>query len=789
MSQETCLGTTIFPGRGVPAVCLNGVRSPCASSVCLRSVFPPKAPSAPVTIRTSLNAFDTAAAGRGRVTAARPHWLLAALLSAGLPSLEARAQEAVTLEELVVEGESRGQGVGNGAPGVRSAAAGAIGLIGPTPGYRTDRAVSSTKTDTPQRDVPQVVTVASREVITDLAATRVDRVFNYTPGVAQQNNFGGLSVFSYAIRGVTTSELYKNGFPLNRGTPPPPDAQNVERIEVLKGPGGGLFGRSDPGGLVNIITKQPTTERFVEMGGLWGSFGQFRGTVDSGGALNEDGTLAYRFNLAAGRQNSFRDFVDGDRLLVAPVLSWQITPDTRITVETEFLRNRIVFDRGVIAINGRLGLLPISRFLGEPGQSTYQTNNTMQVRVDHRFNADWQMRLATHFNTGTLEGESAEIRRLEADNRTVSRDRNVRDYRWDTAIGQAELVGRFDTAGIGHTMLLGFERESTDSRTVYNRSTIAKNPFAIDIDDPRYGQPLPPIDRFRNNLERITNTALYAQDQLTLSPEWKALLGVRFDFFEQSFRERIPRSQVDQSYFAATPRAGLVYQPLPELALYTNVGTSFRPNIGPDAAASSRSGPFAPETGLGYEVGAKIDLYGGALSLTAAAFRVDRQNVLTPEANGSGFSVAVGGVRSQGFELTAAGQITPEIKLLAGYVYADAVVTEDPTLRPGTPLINVPRHSGSLLAVHEVQGGPWKGLGLGGGVRGVGERAADAVNSFTLPAYIAVDALAYYRYENFRFSLNVENIFDSEYYESSLNRFRVYPGAPRRFTGTLSVRF
>ncbi|MFC6050169.1 TonB-dependent siderophore receptor, partial [Methylobacterium hispanicum] len=478
---------------------------------------------------------------------------------------------------------------------------------------RADRAVSATRTDTPQREVPQIVTVAPREVITDLAATRVDRVLSYTPGVAQQNNFGGLSVFSYAIRGVTTSELYKNGFPINRGTPPPPDTQNVERIEVLKGPGGGLFGRSDPGGLVNIITKQPTTERFVEMGGLWGSFEQFRGTVDAGGALNEDGTLLYRFNLAGGRQGSFRDFVDGDRLLVAPVISWQVTPDTRVTVETEFLRNRIVFDRGVIAINRQLGLLPISRFLGEPGQSTYQSNDTMQIRIDHRFDADWQMRLATHFNTGSLEGESAEIRSIAADNRTVARDRNVRDYRWDVAIGQAELVGRFDTAGIGHTLLLGFERESTDSRVLYLRSNFRTSPYSIDIYNPGYGQPLPPLTIPRNNLERVTNTALYAQDQLSLSPEWKALLGVRFDFFEQSFLERIPRSLTEQSRAAASPRAGLVYQPIPELALYTNVGTSFRPNIGPDAAAVARSGPFAPETGLGYEVGAKLDLFGGAL--------------------------------------------------------------------------------------------------------------------------------------------------------------------------------
>jgi len=715
---------------------------------------------------------------------------LAAALATGAPIPESRAQETVTLEELSVEGEAKGGESGVGAPGGRTTAQGAIGYIGPTTGYRADRAVSATKTDTPQRDVPQVVTVASREVVTDLAATRVDRVFNYTPGVAQQNNFGGLSVFSYAIRGTTTSELYRNGFPINRGTPPPPDTQNVERIEVLKGPGGGLFGRSDPGGLVNFVTKQPTVERFVEMGGLWGSFGQFRGTVDSGGALNEDGTLLYRFNLAAGRQDSFRDFVDGDRLLVAPVVSWQITPDTRITVETEFLRNRIVFDRGVIAINRQLGLLPISRFLGEPGQNTFQSSDTMQVRVDHRFNDDWQLRLATHFNTGSLEGESAEIRAIRPDNRTVARDRNVRDYRWDVAIGQAEVVGKFATGTLGHTVLLGFERESTDSRVVYNRSNFRTNPYSIDIFAPRYGQALPPLAIFRNNIERVTNTALYGQDQISLSPEWKALFGVRFDFFEQSFRERTTAIQVDQVRIAATPRAGLVYQPLPELSLYTNVGTSFRPNIGPDAFALAASVPFAPETGLGYELGAKLDLFGGALALTGAAFRIERQNVLTPDPVNAGFSLAAGAVRSQGFEFTATGQISPELKILAGYVFADAAVTRDNVLPVGAPLINIPRHSGSLLAVHEVQEGDWKGFGIGGGVRGVGERAGDAAGTgFVLPAYVVADALAYYRTGSMRVSLNVENLFDSEIYESSLNVFRVYPGSPRRFVGQVTVRF
>ncbi|MDP4024894.1 TonB-dependent siderophore receptor [Methylobacterium sp. NEAU 140] len=699
-----------------------------------------------------------------------------------MPAPDARAED-VALEEVSVEH------VGEGAAPGTTTASGTIGLIGPTPGFSAARAVSATRTATPQMDVPQVVNVAPREVITDLAATRVDRVFNYLPGVAQQNNFGGLSIFSYAIRGVTTSEIYKNGFPLNRGTPPPPDAQNVERIEVLKGPGAGLFGRSDPGGLINIITKQPTAERFVEFGNQVDSFGLTRGTIDAGGALSADGTVLYRFNLAAQGAGSFRDFVNSDRLLVAPVVSWQVTPDTRITVETEFVKNRIVFDRGVIAINRQLGFLPLSRFLGEPGQSTYQNNNTMQVRVDHRFDDAWQMRLATYLNTGDLEGESAEVRSLAADNRTVARDRNVRDYRWDVAIGQADLIGRFDTGGIGHTVLLGVDREATDSRTQYFRSNFRANPYALDIYAPVYGQALPPITIPRNNLERITNTGLYAQDEIVLTPEWRALVGVRLDIFEQSFRERVVRSQTEQSRLAASPRAGLLYRPIPELSFYTNVGTSFRPNIGPDAAAVTRGTPLPPETGLGYEIGAKSELFGGNLLLTAAAFRIERQNVLTPDPNNSGFSLAAGGVRSQGFELTAQGQLGPELKVLAGYVYADAVVTKDNVLPVGAPLINVPRHSGSLLAVYE-PGGAWKGFGIGGGVRGVGERAGDAAGSgFVLPAYVAFDALAYYRYDNMRFALNIENIGNVAYYESSLNVFRVFPGSPRRFTGSFTVRF
>lgn len=710
------------------------------------------------------------------------------ILAAGLLTSEVRAQDAaVALDTLSVEANAGGPV----RPDVLGSSVDAISLIGPTPGFRSDRAVSSTKTNTRQLDVPQVVTVVPRELLTDVNATRVDRAFDYVPGLTQTNNFGGLGTFAYAIRGVTTAEVYRNGLAANRGGPPPLiDTQNIERIEVLKGAGGALFGRSDPGGLVNIITKQPTATRFVEMGGLWGSFEQFRGTVDSGGALNDEKTLLYRFNFAGGSQNSYRDFVGDDRLFIAPVLSWQVTPDTKLTVEASVTRNNVIVDRGVVAVNKQLGFVPISRFLGEPGQVTRQTDEVLQVRLDHRFDADWQMRLAAQFNTGTLNGESAEGRGLRADNRTVIRDRNYRDYSYDSAIGQAEIVGKFTTGDVGHTVLLGFDREDFDNRQLYLRSNFNTFPYALDIYSPRYGQPLPPLTRASNTLESVTDTGFYAQDLVDLAPQWKALAGVRFDLFERSFKQRVGNTSGEQTRAAASPRAGLVYQPLPELALYANVSTSFRPNIGTDASLGAQSRPFEPETGLGYEAGVKVELYGGALLLTGAAFRIDRQNVLTADPSNSGFQIAAGGVRSQGFEFSAAGQLTPELRIIGGYAFTDAFITKDNVLPLGAPLLNIPEHSGTMLAVYEVQAGPLRGLGIGGGVRAAGERAGDASNSgFKLPTYVVADALAYYKYENFRFSINVENVFDTAYYVGSVSQFRVDTGSPRRITGSLLARF
>lgn len=653
------------------------------------------------------------------------------------------------------------------------------------PSYQVRDLYSGTKTVTPRLSLPQQVDVVPQEVLRDTAATRVERALDYVPGVGKQNDFGAQNLALYSVRGFATQDIFFNGFNIARGYNGAPDTQNVQSIEVLKGPSGALYGRSDPGGTINILTKQPVALPFVEMGTLFGSFGTARTTVDAGGPLNEEGTVLYRFNGALARQDSFRDFVDGDRVLVAPVVSWQISPDTKLTVEAQYLRNRQTFDRGTVAVNNRLGLVPRSRFFGEPGDDSVSEAGILQIRLDHAFNADWQLRVAGHFNTGSLTGLQTGATGLLDDGRTLLREFRRHDFTWGVAIGQAELVGHFDTGPFAHTVLLGLEHERYNSTENLLRSTPRIDPFAIDLFNPVYGQPKPPFTRRYSASENVGNTAVYAQDQIALSPEWKLLLGNRTDFYNQTFRDKVGDERTEQDRTGFSPRAGLVYQPLSFLSFYGNVAASFRPNTGFDIATR----PFAPETGFGYEAGVKLDLFTG-LSVTGAAFHIEKENVLTTDPRDFFFQIAAGAVRSQGFDLSFVGQVTPEFRVIGGYAFIDAAVTRDEVLRVGSPLLNIPRHSGSLLGVYEVQAGDWKGFGFGGGVRAVGSRLGDSGNErFRLPGYVLTDALAYYRYENLRFGLNVDNIFDETYYERSYNAFWVGVGEPRRVTVSMTARF
>ena len=220
---------------------------------------------------------------------------------------------------------------------------------GPVAGYRATRSASATKTDTAIRDIPQSISVVPVSVLDDLGSTHVERALDFAGGVSRQNNFGGLTLYEYSVRGFTTSEFYKDGFSANRGYPSSPDVANIERIEVLKGPAASLYGRGDPGGTVNIVTKKPQPEAFATLHTSAGSWDRYRTALDVNTPLDDQGNLLSRVNLAVADNHSFRDHVDSQRVFVAPSFSWQLNPDTSLLVESEFVRHSSTFDRGIVA--------------------------------------------------------------------------------------------------------------------------------------------------------------------------------------------------------------------------------------------------------------------------------------------------------------------------------------------------------------------------------------------------------------------------------------------------------
>ncbi|AVE07067.1 TonB-dependent siderophore receptor [Pseudomonas palleroniana] len=652
---------------------------------------------------------------------------------------------------------------------------------GPVEGYRATRSASATKTDTAIRDIPQSISVIPATVLKDLGSHNVERALEYAGGVSKQNNFGGLTLYEYSVRGFTTSEFYQDGFSANRGYPSTPDTANIERIEVLKGPAASLYGRGDPGGTVNIVTKKPQPDAFTTLQTSAGSWDRYRTAIDVNTPLDREGNLLSRVNLAVEDNHSFRDHVDAKRVFVAPSFSFQLTPDTHLLVESEFVRHSSTFDRGIVANTG----MSRSTFLGEPNDGNIRNhNNRIQAAIEHSLDDTWQLRLASHYKQGSLWGDASESRALNADGHTVNRRYRERSTGWHDSITQLELRGRFDIGSWQHELLIGTEYE--DYRKKERVTANAGSPYAIDVFHPVYGQPKPNGTRSGTDFyEQIKSLALNLQDQIVFTDRLRGMLGARLEHVEQStedFTRNHAKSR--QTHDALTQRAGLLYQLTPQVGLFANASTSFKPNNGLDAGGKS----FKPEEGVGYEVGIKSELFDDRLSTTLAAFHIDKENVLALDP-ATDTQRAMGKARSRGFDLQASGQVSDAVRVIGAFAYIDAEVTQgDKAIPTGSRILGVAKRSASLLGVYEFQDGALRGSDLGAAFTYVGDRSGEAGSRFELPAYHTVDLLAHYKAsEQVTVGLNLNNLFDEKYYERSYSTYWVTPGEPRNLTLSLTL--
>ncbi|WP_122544994.1 TonB-dependent siderophore receptor [Pseudomonas viridiflava] len=650
---------------------------------------------------------------------------------------------------------------------------------GPVQGYRATRSVSATRTDTSLHETPQSISVVTREAVEDIGATRLQDALDYAGGVGRANNFGGQGLTTFTVRGFTTGEFYRNGFPINRGYPNMPDANTIERLEVLRGPATTLYGRGDPGGTFNVVSKQPLAERSVTLGSQLNDQGMKRGTLDASGPLDDDGRFAYRLNVVGEGGDTFRDHVETERYGVTPVLSWQVDEATRITFEGDFMRNNAPLDRGLTRYPAQTRTASRDTFFGEKDVGKLHNDNNMaQIRFDHDLNAGWKLGGGIQMLDGSLKGDAIEANGLAADGRTLGRNFNYRKLEWTDRDVQLNVTGHFATGGFDHTLLAGVEYEDYDYKSIIRRSSGAVNAYTIDIFDPVYGQARPALTRTTtNDKENLKTYAAFVQDQVALTERMKLLAGVRFERFEHdydTFGVGVPFTNSDN---AVTPRLGLTYDLTDTVAVYANTARSFKPNTG----ASRLGGGFKAEEGKSYEVGVKWEALDRQLSVDAALYQIEKQNVLTTDPVDSTFSVAAGEVRSRGLDLNVVGNLTPEWRVMGSYAYVDAEVTKDNTLRSGTRLLNIPEQTFSLLNVYEFQDGALRGLGLGAGGRYVDQRAGQTANTaFSMDSYTVFDLLAFYKVnEHVKLNLDVKNVFDKDYEEGAFGNVYAYPGAPR----------
>lgn len=661
---------------------------------------------------------------------------------------------------------------------------------GPVQGYRATRAASATRTDTALHETPQSVSVVPRDVLEDSGSTRLQDALDYAGGVGRANNFGGQGLTTVTVRGFTTGEYYRNGFPMNRGYPNAPDAASVERLEVIRGPATSLYGRGDPGGTFNVVTKQPLPEQKVTLGSQLDDQGMHRATLDATGPLNGDGSLAYRLNVLGEGGESFRDDVDSERYEVAPVLSWQVNDSTKIVFEGDFMRNNHPLDRGLTRYATQKGSASRDTNIWEKGSDNllHNDNDMAQLRFEHMLNDNWTLGGGMQWLDGSLKGNAVEANGLQADGRTLGRNFNYRKLEWTDRDYQLNLTGHFDTAGFSHTLLTGIEYEDYDYNSIILRSSAANVTYPIDLYNPVLGQPRPALTRTTtHDKENLKTWAYFLQDQVALTERLKALAGVRLERFEHHYDNYLPGTKGwEAADNAVTPRFGLLYDLTDSVAVYANTARSFKPNTG----ASRQGDGFAPEKGKSYELGVKWEALEHQLSVDAAVYHIVKENVLTRDPLDANYSIAAGQVRSRGLDINIAGNITPEWRVIGGYAYVDAEVTKDNRLPTGTRLANIPRNSFSLLNTYEFQDGFAKGLGLGVGVKYVDDRngQTEAV-TYTMEQYSVVDLLSFYKVnEHVRLNLDVKNVFNKGYDEGAFNTY-AYPGAPRTVQAGVAYTF
>ncbi|WP_274024426.1 TonB-dependent receptor [Vibrio parahaemolyticus] len=631
-------------------------------------------------------------------------------------------------------------------------------------GYAEHMPQSGTKTDVEWLDVPQAVSVVTKTEMQDRGAVRLVDALDGVAGV--NNTLGEGSRDQFMIRGFDSlNDMYRDGMRDDGTLQSYRSLANVERVEIVKGPAGALYGRGSAGGIINLVTKRANGDNFTHVKGSVGSNSQYVGQVDSSMAFSDK--VNGRINLEYRQADSYVDHVDSNDFFIAPTLRVLPADGHTIDIDVEYAHQELVPYRGVPSKNGKPVDLPVSTYFG--GTNDYQESDSLRVAVDYewRLNDQWVWNNRAAFNH--IELEQKGTRQGKVTGNEVSQ--TVNNFGYDprtTTTLQSELIWETND----NQLMLGADFNQIDiDLTLASDKTLPPQNIYNPVVGPT---PDPGFKPFRDNT--TTTTGVYVQDVYTWG-DLSVIGNVRYDSMELeqqkagSGKEKLDDDKV--SY-----RAGLVYRINYDTSVYASLARSWQlPYAG--IYINPKLAEFF-HTDL-KEVGAKAYLLDNALMLNAALFQIDQEQ---PQTNVDGDVIDKIEVRHQGIELEARGQITKQWDISVGYSYLDA---EDKAT--GKKPNDVSDHLFSLWSTYQLDDN-WR---LGGGVKYVGDRYAGNDEAVALGDYTTVDLMAAYTTGRHKIQANAYNILDEKYILGATNGTsglnQIGYGAPAEFMLSYGYQF
>lgn len=674
----------------------------------------------------------------------------------------------------------------------------------PVEGYVATRTAAGTKTDTALVEAPRSISVATRQQMEDRGVQNLDDAVRYMPGIVASSYGSDTRADWLLVRGFEPTQ-FLDGLPLPKGVyaNPKQETWNLERLALLRGPASSVYGQTPPGGLLDMVSRRPSAESSHEIQLQYGSDNHRQISFASTGKIDDEGRFLYGLSGVLRDSGTQVDHIDNKRYNIAPSLTWNIDPDTKFTLLTQFTRDDTGITSQFLPVQGTkihspLGNISHHKNLGDPDWEYYdRTYYALGYAFEHRLNDVWQFKQNLRYTKSDLSFQALTpgaypFTQVDAEGNvgrsSTSVDEDISQFAVDN-----NFQGDFATGDIRHTLLIGLDHQRTNT----NYTSIFGDGLTTNVNNPIYGQPIVRPSRstaFYDYDQKTYQTGLYVQDQMALD-QWRLTLGGREDWVHTGtkfFNKGDATNTERDKKFSGNAAISYVFDS--GFVPYLSYAESFQPT---SKATASPTESFKPTEGKQWELGIKYQPPGSNTLLTAAVYDLTQKNVSVTTTNSDNVSITsqTGEVKVKGLELEAVSDVTDNLKVIAAYTLAKSEVQKGDF--KGNRLQLMPNQQASLWADYTWHNGVLDGFGIGAGARYTGNTYGNRGNTWLgkADAYTVFDAAVHYdlgRLDNSlkgaSLALNATNLFDKDYI-STCDSFYCYYGDQRSVVASATYKW